>query len=338
MNPALLIRLRPTTPWRIGPDTGAADRAAAIFHSDALYSAVCSAFGQLGLLEEWLTATASPYAEPAVRFTSAFPWQRGHLYAPPPAGLWPPHAAASKIRWKGAALLPASLIAGLLRGEAPSEDQWMVDGHSACLIPTGNRSSSGPFRFVERSSAAVDRPSGGIALPHRTTCVQFAPASGLWCAAEFSNQTTYAVWSPKIQTAFRLLADSGFGGLRSRGFGRARTPDFQPGNLSEILFGPAQTAAAKAWWLLSLFSPAEADAIQWGAGDYHLTQRTGRVLSASGGGQAKLATHMVTEGSVLVSPTAPLGSVRDVAPTGAAHPVYRAGYAVSLPIPWPVTA
>ena len=63
--------------------------------------------------------------------------------------------------------------------------------------------------MVRRSSAAVDRVSGGSVATHLTTCVQFAPASGLWCAAQFSNSMTYAVWAPRIQTAFRLLADSG---------------------------------------------------------------------------------------------------------------------------------
>ncbi|WP_321472678.1 type III-A CRISPR-associated RAMP protein Csm4 [uncultured Paludibaculum sp.] len=341
MNPALLIRLRPTTPWRIGPDTGARDQAVSIFHSDALYSALCSSFEQLGLLEEWLNATAQPHSEPAVRFSSCFPWQRGHLYAPPPAGLWPPPAGpavVSKVRWKGATLVPTSLIAGLVRGEWPSDEQWIVDGHSGCLIPGNSRSSTGPFRFVQRSSAAVDRVTGGQIEPHRVTCVQYAPASGLWCAAQFSNPITYAVWAPKLQAAFRLLADTGLGGLRSRGFGRFRTPDFQPGILPELLFGAALPGNCNAYWLLSLFSPAESDTVEWTAGDYLLTRRTGRVGPSQGGGQQKLASRMVAEGSVLLAGRPPLGSVRDVAPPGCPHPVYRSGYAVALPIPWPVTA
>jgi hypothetical protein len=39
------------------------------------------------------------------------------------------------------------------------------------------------------------------------------------------------------------------------------------------------------------------------------------------------------EGSVLVAPTEPRGSVTDVAPEGFPHPVYRAGYAMAIPIP-----
>lgn len=338
MNPALLIRLRPSTPWRLAPASGASLESSAILHSDSLYSAVSLAFEQLGLLEEWLTATTSAYAEPAVRFSSAFPWQRGYLYAPPPAGLWPPNGTSGKVRWKGATLLPTSVIAALVAGNPPSEELWAVDGPSGCLVPASSRSATGPFRFVLRSSAAVDRLTGGQVAPHAVSCVQFAPASGLWCAAQFSSQATYAVWAPKLQAAFRLLADNGLGGLRSRGFGRSRSVDFQPGLLPELLFGASAPAArSDAFWLLSLLSPAVSDDVRWASGNYQLAVRSGRVASARGAGKQKLSSRMVQEGSVVVCGKPPVGAARNVAPEGCPHPVYRAGYAVALPIPWPVT-
>lgn len=337
MNPALLIRLRPSTPWRLAPSSGAGLEASAVLHSDSLYSAVTLAFEQLGLLEEWLNATASAYTEPAVRFSSAFPWQRGFLYAPPPAGTWPPPGAPAKVRWKGATLVPTSLVAATLRGESLSEDQWVVDGPSGCLVPAASRSATGPFRFVLRSSAAVDRVTAGHVEPHAAVCVQFAPAAGLWCAAQFSNPTAYAVWAPKVQAAFRLLADSGLGAMRSRGFGRSRSVDFQPGLLPELLFGAAAPAGrGDSWWLLSLLNPAAADQVQWAGGSYQLTRRSGRVGSRFGGGRKKLSSRLVSEGSVILCGKPPVGRVENVAPAGCPHPVYRAGYAVALPIPWPV--
>lgn len=334
MNPALLIRLRPTTPWRIGPDSGAQDRAAAVLHSDAIYSAVTLAFDQLGLLEEWLGATAAPYTPPAVRFTSGFPWQRGFLYAPPPAGLWPP-PASGRVRWKGAQLVPTSLVSSILRGETPAEEDWTVDGQSACLMPVHSRSNTGPFRFIRRDGAAVDRLSGGLARPYRVAGLQFAPASGIWCAAQFLNEMTYAVWRPRLEAAFRLLADAGLGGLRSRGFGRARTPDFQPGPLEELLFGVQPTPTGNGNWMLSLFSPAGCDSVDWNSGDYSLVERAGRVQSS---GELKLVSRLVAEGSVVVSSSPLRGALRNVAPEGAPHPVLRSGYAVSISIPWPVNA
>jgi hypothetical protein len=42
---------------------------------------------------------------------------------------------------------------------------------------------------------------------------------------------------------------------------------------------------------------------------------------------------MVAEGSVVYAPAGPSGSAPDVAPDGFAHPVFRAGFAVSIPLP-----
>ena len=71
MPSGLLIRLRPTGPWRIGPDSGVRDRVDRIYHSDSLYAAVSAAMARLGMLEDWLEATARA-TEPAVRFGSCF--------------------------------------------------------------------------------------------------------------------------------------------------------------------------------------------------------------------------------------------------------------------------
>ena len=56
--PSVLVRLRPTGPWRIGPDSGDRDRVDRVYHSDSLYSAVAGAMLRLGTLEDWLDATA----------------------------------------------------------------------------------------------------------------------------------------------------------------------------------------------------------------------------------------------------------------------------------------
>jgi CRISPR type III-A-associated RAMP protein Csm4 len=236
-------------------------------------------------------------------------------------------------------LVPTTAIAALLRGEALDEKAWSVDAHTGCLIPTGGRFPTGPFRRMRRSSVAVDRVTGSNIQPWAAGCLQFAPASGLWCAAEFVNSTAYAVWSPKLACAFRLLADSGLGGLRSRGFGRSRTPDLQPGALRELLLPglqPPQSApqaTSRSWWLLSLFSPGTSDKVAWGSGNYALIERSGRLASHTGAGLLKKSSRLVKEGSLVVSEGALTGSVRDVAPEGAAHPAWRAGFAVALELP-----
>jgi CRISPR type III-A-associated RAMP protein Csm4 len=340
MPAGLLIRLRPTGPWRIGPDSGDRDRVDRVFHSDSLYSACTSAMSQLGLLEEWLDATARA-VEPAVRLGSLFPFQGDTLYVTPPNTLWPPQAS-SKIRWKGARFVPLSVVESLVAGRAISEDRWLIDGASECLIPMVapmmTPPSPGPFRVSVRSSAAADR-NGTAVAPHSTACLEFTPSSGLWTIAAFSNSAAREHWTAPLTAALRLLADSGLGGERSRGWGRSEMPEITAGELPGLLLRPSSfqhggsQAGAPAWWLLSLFHPASSDWVDWSQGSYALTIRGGRVESSSGWGEGKKPTRMVTEGSVIVAAAEPRGGATDVAPDGFAHPVYRAGFALAIQIP-----
>ena len=333
-TPAILVRLRPITPWRIGPDSGSLEQAAPFMHSDAVFGALCEAMAQLGAIEEWLGAAAPTFGAPACRVTSAFPFQRTALYVPPPASVWPPPQAPARPRWKGASLIPAGAVRDLLKGVALKEDDWFVDAHSGCLVPVGTRATTGPFRVFSRSFAAVDRLSASSVVTRTVSCLQFAPGSGLWFAVTFDNPTAYAIWAPKIEQALRILADTGIGGLRSAGFGRSRPPVIQSGILEDLLLPgvmPASNGAnpSGAYWLLSLFNPSAADQIDWAAGNYQIIERSGRTE-----GELKKSTRVVREGSVIVAPSAPAGRCLDVAPESASHPVLRPGFAVSLSIPW----
>jgi hypothetical protein len=95
--------------------------------------------------------------------------------------------------------------------------------------------------------------------------------------------------------------------------------------------------AQQAWWMLSLFTPNASDQVDWTRGKYALLVRSGRVESAARHGDLKTPANMIQEGSVLVSGTEPRGGARDVAPQSFPHPVYRAGFAVAIPIPLRVT-
>jgi CRISPR type III-A-associated RAMP protein Csm4 len=306
-----------------------------------VYAAVAGALARLGNLDEFLQATARA-AEPAVRFSSCFPLYGDTLLVTPPRNVWPP-PPSPKVRWKGAQFVPMEVVAALLGGRAISEDGWSIDTASQCLLPIATPPAAGPFRIAVRSSAAVDRQGNGVA-PHSTACLEFSPGSGLWMAVAFRDEAARDQWSAPISAAIRLLADSGFGGERSRGWGRAAAPEFVAGDLAEILghanAGHSSTASAStasgdsAWWLLSLYHPADADAVEWSRGNYAVTMRSGRVESSAGWGEAKKETRMLEEGSVVVAAAQPCGSAPDVAPEHFAHPVYRAGFALSLPIPW----
>ena len=99
--------------------------------------------------------------------------------------------------------------------------------------------------------------------------------------------------------------------------------------------GPRPVASEQATphWLLSLFTPAATDAIDWARGNYTLLARGGRIDSPAGSGELKKQLSMLAEGSVVYAVSAPCGSAPDVAPDGFAHPVFRAGFALSIPLP-----
>jgi CRISPR type III-A-associated RAMP protein Csm4 len=446
MNPALLIKLRPTGPWRIGPDSGARNQVDAIYHSDTLYSAVTSAMLRLGRLQEWLGATAANGA-PALCFSSCFPFLDEIGFVVPPRTIWPPSSPAllsARVRWKSARFVPLGIVQGLLSGQSLDEDHWAVDGPSACLVPVGR---PGPFRLGLRFNAAVDRLTGA-AERHSVACLEFRPGAGLWTVVRFADQAARDHWLEPVRTAFRLLSDSGFGGERSLGWGRAEMPEFTEGTLPDMILAPAgqalppaddhgagppanetsktlvpseapQATAApdqsldlevaqalppaddtseflvpsetapsadvpdqshngeqaaespipnpqspvpdplsvtpvepeapvappgpgsqppapdrpKSHWLLSLFAPAPTDSIDWSRGNYTVLIRGGRVEAPTRSGDLKRHIRMVAEGSVLYAPSAPGGAAPDVAPQGFAHPVFRAGFAVSIPLP-----
>jgi hypothetical protein len=86
-------------------------------------------------------------------------------------------------------------------------------------------------------------------------------------------------------------------------------------------------------WMLSLFSPAPSDVVDWGRGNYTILSRGGRIESPAKSGDLKRQVHMVAEGSVVYAASVPRGGAPDVAPDGFAHPVYRAGFAVAIPLP-----
>jgi CRISPR type III-A-associated RAMP protein Csm4 len=311
------IKLRPTTPWRAGHPAGDRERVDPVYHSDALYSAVTHAMSALGWLEEWLDATARAGEGSAVRFGSLFPFIGETRLVGPPRTSWPP-SGAGKLYVKAAKLVPIEVA----RRGIMNESRWAVDGASECLLPAG---MPAPFSVSVRAAAAVDRLSGQ-AEPHFTAALEFAPNAGWWGLMDVAGD-----WEGRVKSALRLLADSGFGGERSRGWGRAAEPEFSDG---AVLF-PGEGHPG-AWWMLSLFAPHADDSIDWSRGDYAVVTRAGWTDSPSGSARKK-HVRMIEEGSVLMAPSL-RGRAVDVAPEGFAHPAWRAGFALAIPVPLEVEA
>src|ERR1700760_1581562 len=91
-----------------------------------------------------------------------------------------------------------------------------------------------------------------------TAAVEFEPNAGLWTLARFRDNEAENTWGGRMEGAFRLLADSGFGGRRSSGWGQSHEPEFTRGDWPGFLL-PKLARAAKdgspssRYWLLSLF-------------------------------------------------------------------------------------
>ena len=333
-NLSFAVRFRPVGPWRFGPDSGARDRVDLIYHSDAFYSAVCAAMSQLGLAEEWLQATARSADAPAVRFSSFFPFIGDTLLVVPPRSLWPP-PESTKTRYKGAHFVPLSVIESLLSEKALDEDRWAVDGESECLVVSNQ--GRGPFRVALRSSAGVDRLQNAAVEVHSTACLEFTRAGGLWTIVQFADEAALSQWQVPVRSALLLLADSGLGGERSRGWGRSEAPEWQPWlppKGSSAQAGTSEQQGDRAHWLLSLYTPAENDAVDWKRGNYATVSRRGRIESSARWGEAKQPTTMIAEGSVLLASNELRGAASNVAPADFPHPVFRAGFAVTVSIPW----
>ena len=347
MSSALLIRLRPTGPWRFGPSDGAPDRVDSLYRSDRLYSAVCHALADLGLLGEWLETSAAS-AQPAAIFSSLFPFQGDTHFAPPPETIWPPATASlrspsqvflSRVRWRSVKFVPLPVIEALLTGTQIQADQWIADADCGCLLRR-DRPQSSPFRIAVRSRATVDRVTGASFDAHKLACVEFEPGAGLWGVVVFAARETAARWRAPLEAAFRLLGDSGFGGQRSAGWGQAPDPELVAGDWPALLMPKLARATAAGngtlsslHWLLSLYSPAETDDVNWLEGKYRLVLRNGRVESRTAqSGAFKKPVRMVGEGSVL-SARKIVGRAVDVSPDGFAHPVYRSGFALALQLP-----
>lgn len=327
-SPALLVRLRPTGPWRLAPESGTPDRVDRLLRSDTLFSALCSAMQQLGHLEDWLAAALEN--NPPVRLSSGFPFSGQTVFVTPPRHVWPP-ATAGKVRWKSARFVPLTALPSLLQDEDLNPEKWTVDPVSECLLPLGRHGAAPPpYRVVSRKTAPVDRLTMQSVEAHETACLEFSPGAGLWSLVEFSNEETRQAWMDRVRGAFRLLADTGIGGGKSKGWGRSRTPQFQDVVLPEFLLGEAGPASADqtGYWMLSLFNPGHSDTVDWRRGDYSVVTRQGRGLN----GSLKRASRMVDEGSVLFAESAPAGRAQDVALEGSAHPLYRSGIAMAISV------
>jgi hypothetical protein len=130
-----------------------------------------------------------------------------------------------------------------------------------------------------------------------------------------------------------ILPDAGLDPAARRRGDAASSAPVEAAEVEDAPEPPAAPPGVTSHWLLSLFTPGVGDAVDWKRGNYTVIARGGRIDSPAGFGERKKQLQMVAEGSVLVAGDTIHGAAPDVAPEGFAHPVFRAGFALSIPLP-----
>src|SRR5205823_2515330 len=100
------------------------------------------------------------------------------------------------------------------------------------------------------------------------------PDAGLWMLAIFADEEAHSRWAEPVKSALRLLADSGIGGERSRGWGRSAEPEWKTAR--DLLASVKSESDGVAYWLLSVYAPAPDDSVDWSSGNYATVSRSGR--------------------------------------------------------------
>ena len=223
---------------------------------------------------------------PAVRFSSFFPFHGDTLLVVPPRSLWPP-PESTKIRYKGAHFVPLSVIESLLADKAIDEDRWAVDGESECLVPIEPGS-----RAISRRSA-IQRRSGPAAatrrwkfIPRRAWNSRAGPASGPSC----NSPTKLPRRDGKRRFGVRCCCwpiPASAASARAAGAARKR-PNGSPGAATRR---SCRAPPEQAHWLLSLYTPAENDAVDWKRGNYATVSRTRPHRKQRALGRAETAHH-----------------------------------------------
>ena len=306
MNPALVVKLRPTGPWRIGPDSGARNRVDvdlpqrfALFRGHRGHGAAGHAGRMAGRdraqrrgARRVLQLLLSVSGRHRLRGSAAH-----HLAARPR------RAAAPRVRWKSARFVPLGVVAALL-GRAGAGRRPLVRGRRERMPAARGTPRPVPHRrALERRGRPPERRHASATPPPASNSAP-ARASGPWSPSRMRSRSRALVrprarrFPPAGRFRFRRRTVARLGPLRSPGVcGRRAARDDSAGRHGDAgtrrrgdrracsaphrgrgsargrrrpwppAPGPRPPAASR-HWLLSLFTPAPADAVDWQRGNY----------------------------------------------------------------------
>ncbi len=181
-------------------------------------------------------------------------------------------AVAGGIHLRRQAAAGRSLDRGRREPMPGAQRQVRALPRSACARPPRSIASPAPpSRIAPHALSSFPKPASGSPSPSPTK------------SRATNGANPYA-------RAIRLLADSGFGGERSRGWGRAHNPEFRDGKLPQLIY-KGTALGDKCHWLFRWSTPAESDQVDWDRGSYSTTVRGGRIESPAGSGSRQKAAY-----------------------------------------------
>ncbi len=348
----LAIRLKFESPLHIGSDIAqiGIESVQPMIHSDTLFSAICNVWASLSTypnlvhvpIEEMLNQFQTD--EPPFRLSSCFPYSGNAWYLPKP--LTPPDDFVGKNKdnlrtygkdVKEKQFVSVEILEGWINGNA------LGDKVLKAIAQTG-------FEDVYQEQivprVTLDRHSAKSNIFH-CGVVTFAKHCGLYFLLRLRDDEYTEDWLNALTVVLQVLGERGIGGERSTGCGRfvfaekKQRWDISTDPLWKPLISKMEesdAAQSDGYYLLSLFHPNADDIAIFNNGAppvaYNLVTRRGWAFSTSTNRQRKRQTcRMFSEGSV--TKHKPIGKLACVTPDDFPHPVYRYGWALSLPITIP---
>ncbi len=295
--------------------------------ADTLFSALCvmwrELYGVTKLEKELLPAFQTD--APPLLLTSAFPYAGSVRFYPRPLGA---KVKGDGKAWRKVRFVSERRFAQLAQGETLTLEKahclndgavWVDD---ADLPELRAWQRDGDYRFWQHAvtpRVTLDRITSASAL-WQLGGVSFNAGCGLWFAARCQSD-----WQAPLETALRLLGDTGLGGERGAGYGLFSVARREPLTLPDL-------PNAEQFITLSPCAPASAAQLQaltqQREVQFNLSVRRGWAGSPAAGNLRRQEVWMFDEGSLLAgSGGANAGRLVNVKPLPEMHDVWRYGFA-----------
>lgn len=351
MGHTAIYKLIPRGAFHFGERGVGVEETADLLHSDTLYSAFVSAWRALGEQPDPSIDNSLPLLAPFIarrppfRISSALPYAGEVLLFPRPLVRLGKAKALKKV-----AFLSEGALRLLGRGETPDPERELIQSGRVWVTPEERddieelllRGETDPkerrrleARFEQDAttvrlwSGSGDPPVPHVAVDRVSSTsnlffagrLRFAPGCGLCFWADFANLD----YRSHLEAALTFLQDEGVGGRRSTGHGQF-TFKVEERTLPTL-------NGSNCFVTLSLYHPHVREVKSGVLRDawYRRVHRRGWIYSLDGKNLRRKGLWMLSEGTVLNQEV--VGTIEDLRPEiGFAHPVWRYGYALTLPV------